>query len=434
MHTLSQVEIASKNWLIRELIEKGSTLISTNKGSSPLFVEIKDQYKIQIVLKERNPKTFQLTPVATYKFSIDTLILMSTLLGGLIMTAEEIYIAIEDLVWGEQKNTNNPIMIADHLVENKPLSGYYARIPTSDKKYERVQGYTRSDENERSPLGEVIISFIRPSDFDVDAGSPAASWGLYFSHLGRETLLVSAPWDDRQGILRLIDLMNEIEELNIIAALENPNGVGILMATDNFLKKVATYPALRRRDILRFCRKSNHLRVRRYGAEKSSIRLLRDSAGYLYGDLQKHAEYSVSILNDRTVSITSYAPLYSSHQSFSYLDNPTRLQRFRNFWRTSILGKRQYIFSNEERTYYETAFSNKKSARWMQDFANAALDANLFLRIPTFKESGMPLYIEAIIWPKELTNEHTESKLIFDIYDLSQVKKRELYWSPFYRA
>jgi len=91
MHTLSQVEIASKNWLIRELIEKGSTQLSTNKGSSPLFVEIKDQYKIQIVLKERNPKTFQLTPVATYKFSIDILILMSTLLGGLIMTAEEIY-------------------------------------------------------------------------------------------------------------------------------------------------------------------------------------------------------------------------------------------------------------------------------------------------------------------------------------------------------
>jgi len=92
-------------------------------------------------------------------------------------------------------------------------------------------------------------------------------------------------------------------------------------------------------------------------------------------------------LNDRTVSITSYAPLYSSYQSFSYLDNPTRLQRFRNFWRTSILGKRQYIFSNEERTYYETALSNKKSARWMQDFANAALDANLFLRIPKARDA-----------------------------------------------
>ena len=105
-----------------------------------------------------------------------------------------------------------------------------------------------------------------------------------------ETLLVSAPWDDRQGILRLIDLMHEIEELNIIVALANPTGVGILMATDNFLKKVATYPALRRRDILRFCRKSNHLRVRRYGSGKSPIRLLRDSAGYLYGDLQKHSE------------------------------------------------------------------------------------------------------------------------------------------------
>jgi len=105
-----------------------------------------------------------------------------------------------------------------------------------------------------------------------------------------ETLLVSARWDDRQGILRLIDLMNEIEELNIIAALANPTGVGILMATDNFLEKVATYQALRRRDILRFCRKSNHLRVRRYGAEKSPIRLLRDSAGYLYGDLQKHSK------------------------------------------------------------------------------------------------------------------------------------------------
>ena len=51
-----------------------------------------------------------------------------------------------------------------------------------------------------------------------------------------------------------------------------------------------------------------------------------------------------------------------------------------------------------------------------------------------YRKPGMPLYIEATIWPKEFAKENPECERKFDIYALSQVKKGELYWNPFYRA